>query len=101
MSSSGLVTSTFRESEMFADAGFDDILYAYPLIEAHMERNLKLADRLEDYHVMIANREGLETLLQHDPPSGKKWQVRPSSRFQTMPISSPVTELFIFSVSLK
>ena len=74
--SSGLVTSTFQESELFANAGFDDILYAYPLIEAHMERNSRLADKLEDYHLMVANREGLDALLKHDPPRGKKWQVR-------------------------
>ena len=33
-----LVTSTLVESEMYADAGFDDILYGYPLIESHMKR---------------------------------------------------------------
>ena len=66
---------------MFAEAGFDDILYAYPLIEAHMQRNWKLTDSLENYHVMIANCEGLETLLKHEPPAGKKWQVEQTSVF--------------------
>jgi D-serine deaminase-like pyridoxal phosphate-dependent protein len=32
------VTSTLVESEMFADAGFDDILYGYPLLKTHMKR---------------------------------------------------------------
>ena len=75
---------------MFAEAGFDDILYAYPLIEAHMQRNWKLTDSLENYHVMIANCEGLETLLKHEPPAGKKWQVEQTSVFsQTIATYSP------------
>ncbi|ROT82416.1 putative D-serine dehydratase-like [Penaeus vannamei] len=34
----GLVTSTLDESEFYADHGFDDILYGFPLIPQHMER---------------------------------------------------------------
>ena len=68
-----LVTSTFVETEMFASAGFDDILYGYPLIEAHMKKNWELAGRLEEYHVMITNIESIHILLRHQPPPGKKW----------------------------
>ena len=39
----GLVVSTLSEAEFFAEAGFDDILYGYPLMAHHMERNYNLA----------------------------------------------------------
>ena len=58
---------------MYADAGFDDILYGYPLLESHMERNFMLAERLDKYHVMVTNMETVDVLLRHDPPKGKKW----------------------------
>ena len=58
---------------MYAQNGFDDILYGYPLQEHHMERNFELAKNLEQYHVMINNKEGAETLLKYSPPQGKVW----------------------------
>ena len=67
------MVSTLIEAEMYADAGFDDILYGYPLLAVDMKRNFKLAEKLENYHVMINNKEGAETLMSHKPPSGKKW----------------------------
>lgn len=67
------MTSTFPETEMFASAGFDDLLYGYPLIEDHMKRNYDLTQRLEQYHVMITNMESIDILLKHEPPLGKKW----------------------------
>ena len=38
---------------MYADAGFDDILYGFPLIQAHMDRVSALTARLEMFHVMV------------------------------------------------
>ena len=70
-----LVTSTFNESEMYADAGFDDILYGYPLLPHHMERNYTLTERLNQYHVMVVNLEGVEILRKTPPPPNKKWSV--------------------------
>jgi D-serine deaminase-like pyridoxal phosphate-dependent protein len=61
------------EAEFFAEAGFDDILYGYPLMEHHMERNYVLADKLDEYHVMVASNESVDLLLKMDPPAGKKW----------------------------
>ncbi|TRY73948.1 hypothetical protein TCAL_15709 [Tigriopus californicus] len=71
----GLVTSTLVESEMYANAGFDDILYGYPILSTHMQRNLKLAQKLESYHLMVTNKESIQILLANPPPPGKKWSV--------------------------
>ena len=34
----GIVTSTLVECNMYADAGFDDILYGFPFVPSHFER---------------------------------------------------------------
>ena len=70
-----LVTSTFNESEMYANAGFDDILYGYPLLESHMKRNYALTEKLKEYHVMVVNFKGVEILRKTPPPPSKKWSV--------------------------
>ena len=69
----GLVVSTLAEAEFFAEAGFEDILYGYPLMEHHMARNFNLAQKLNEYHVMIANDVSVDVLMRTDPPVGKKW----------------------------
>ena len=70
-----LVTSTMAETEMLAAAGFDDVLYAYPLSAAHMERNAQMMARMEKYHVMAHDQEAVRVLMDHAPPEGKKWRV--------------------------
>ncbi|XP_066984003.1 D-serine dehydratase-like [Macrobrachium rosenbergii] len=70
-----LVTSTLDESEFYADHGFDDILYGYPLIPFHMPRVTALTKRLEKFHVMVDSRLAVETLLETPPPSPKTWSV--------------------------
>ena len=42
-----VVTSTLTECEMYADAGFEDILYGFPHIPAHQERVWRLRERLD------------------------------------------------------
>lgn len=69
----GLVVSTLMEAEMYADAGFDDILYGYPLLPVDMDRNFQLSKRLDAYHVMVNNVEGAKCLIDNAPPEGKKW----------------------------
>ncbi len=66
------MTSTLSESEMLSSAGFDDILYGYPLSESHMERNLELANNMADYHVMVHDGTALAVLGRHPPPQGKR-----------------------------
>ena len=68
-----IVVSTLTEAEMYAEAGFDDILYGYPLLPGHMPRNYQLCQNLDAYHLMINNVEGATTLANTAPPNGKKW----------------------------
>ena len=70
-----IVVSTLNEAEMYAEQGFDDILYGYPLLGQDMPRNFDLTKKLQQYHVMINNIEGAQVLLAHEPPSGKRWSV--------------------------
>jgi len=68
-----VVASTLEECEMLASAGFDDICYGYPVAAHHMERNFKLANQLEEYHLMVATVESVEILVNSSTPQGKKW----------------------------
>ncbi|KAK7083660.1 hypothetical protein SK128_013971 [Halocaridina rubra] len=71
----GIVTSTIDECEFYADHGFDDILYGYPLIAHHMPRISALTRRLEKFHVMVDSKLAVETLIASQPPTGKTWSV--------------------------
>lgn len=71
----GLVTSTLEESEFYADHGFDDILYGYPLIPHHVPRVRTLTERLEKFHVMVDSRLAVDLLLETPPPPSKTWSV--------------------------
>ena len=41
------MTSTLVECEMYAGAGFDDILYGFPFIPGHLERVYRLTASLD------------------------------------------------------
>ena len=41
---------------MYADAGFEDILYGFPYIASHQARAWKLRERLNEFHLMVATR---------------------------------------------
>ena len=41
---------------MYADAGFEDILYGFPYIPSHQARAWKLRERLHEFHLMVATR---------------------------------------------
>ena len=73
MSFRSLVCSTQAECEMYAEAGFEDILYGQVLLESHMERNFALRLKLEQYHVMVGNMEGVLQLDKWAPPVGRAW----------------------------
>lgn len=70
-----VVTSTLTECEMYADAGFEDILYGFPHIPAHQERVWRLRERLEEFHLMVASLETAKLLASSPPPEGKTWSV--------------------------
>ncbi|CAL4068387.1 unnamed protein product [Meganyctiphanes norvegica] len=69
----GLVCSTLDEAEYYADAGFEDILYGYPLIPFHLPRVAALVKRLAEFHVMVDSHTAVESLLNTLPPKGHKW----------------------------
>ena len=60
---------------MYADAGFDDILYGFPFIPSHLERVKRLTRRLEMFHVMVTSEEMCQYLASNEPPEGKSWSV--------------------------
>ena len=70
-----IVTSTLVECEMYAQAGFDDILYGFPLLQCHMERVTALTSKLEMFHVMVDSRDMCQLLASVTPPQGKQWSV--------------------------
>ena len=63
------------QCEMYADAGFDDILYGFPFIPSHLERVTVLAERLEVFHLMVTTMEMCHYLDTNPLPGGKPWSV--------------------------
>ncbi|PNF15335.1 D-serine dehydratase [Cryptotermes secundus] len=68
-----IVTSTLHEAEMYANNGFEDILYGYPLIPFHLQRCYDLRSKLQQFHVMVNNCDIVTTLNKTEPPAGKRW----------------------------
>eukprot|EP00117_Sycon_ciliatum_P020539 scpid85058/ scgid4523/ D-serine dehydratase; D-serine deaminase len=79
-SCSCIAVSTVAEAEFYADHGFDDILYAYPIAgEKKIERVLALHQRVDNFHVMVDHCDQLALLLQNSEPVtknlAKPWSV--------------------------
>ncbi|XP_053122453.1 D-threo-3-hydroxyaspartate dehydratase-like isoform X2 [Hemicordylus capensis] len=70
-----IVVSTLAEARFFADGGFDDILYAYPLPFDKLEECASLAERLESFHVLVDSSEALALLKRRRLSPGKLWKV--------------------------
>ncbi|KAJ7322075.1 hypothetical protein JRQ81_018362 [Phrynocephalus forsythii] len=71
----GIVVSTLAEARFFADGGFDDILYAYPLPFDKVEECGALAERLEAFHVLVDSPDALALLKRRPLGHGKCWKV--------------------------
>ena len=69
------ITIIVLQCEMYADAGFDDILYGFPFIPSHLERVFRLTSRLEMFHMMVTSEEMCQYLASNEPPEGKSWSV--------------------------
>ncbi|XP_074642370.1 D-serine dehydratase-like [Tubulanus polymorphus] len=67
--------STLKEAEFFADGGFDDIVYAAPLIAAKVPRCKVLAEKLQAFHVMVDSLHGIEALAENPLKDGQNWSV--------------------------
>ena len=71
----GIVVSTLAEARFFADGGFDDILYAYPLPFDKVEECATLAERLEAFHVLVDSPDALALLKRRPLGHSKRWKV--------------------------
>jgi len=71
----GIVTSTFVECDMYADAGFDDILYGFPFVPSHFEKVYDLTQKLSEFHLMVTNISMCRYISQRAPPPGKLWSL--------------------------
>ena len=71
-----VVVSTLSEAEFYADNGFDDIAYAYPLTADKIPQVARLTSRLEKFHVNVDNSVILSALDEYTSlPADKKWSV--------------------------
>ena len=66
--------STLAECEMFANAGFDDILFTRIFTSDRILRMRALHDKLAQFHVMLDSRYGLELLIKNAHAT-KPWSV--------------------------
>ncbi len=71
----GITVSTLAEARVFADAGFDDIIWAFPLVPSRLSEVRELAarvrlgllvDSIEAVDVLAATREALHVWLEVD-----------------------------------
>lgn len=70
-----IVVSTLAEASFYADNGYDDILYAYPLPFDKVERCAELSERLSLFHILVDNRLALQELKRRPLKQGKVWKV--------------------------
>ncbi|KAK0134528.1 D-threo-3-hydroxyaspartate dehydratase [Merluccius polli] len=70
-----VVVSTLAEASFYADHGFDDILYAYPLPFDKLESCAALSERLSLFQVLVDHPEALKLLSQRPLSAGRPWHV--------------------------
>ncbi|KAI5101802.1 hypothetical protein C0J45_9005, partial [Silurus meridionalis] len=70
-----IVVSTLAEASFYADGGYDDILYAYPLTPEKVKRCAELSERLSLFHVLVDNTVALQELKKKPLKQGKVWHV--------------------------
>ncbi|XP_058035962.1 D-serine dehydratase-like [Ahaetulla prasina] len=71
----GIVVSTLSEARHFANGGFDDILYAYPLPFDKVGACASLAEKLDAFQVMVDNPQALDRLKRRPLRTGQPWKV--------------------------
>ncbi|XP_060557981.1 D-serine dehydratase-like [Ruditapes philippinarum] len=71
-----IVVSTIDEAVFYADNGFEDILWGSPIVKERISgRLINLANKLEEFHVMVDSLQGLNGLLATPLNEGKQWSV--------------------------
>ena len=61
-----ITVSTLAEAELFADAGFRDITYAFPIDPAKLDRAAALARRIERLNVLVDSDTAFHALESHE-----------------------------------
>ncbi|MHC4943034.1 MAG: alanine racemase [Planctomycetota bacterium] len=61
--SAGITVSTLAEAEFFADAGFADITYAFPITPNKLARAAELTARLKGFHVLLDHRDTADSVI--------------------------------------
>lgn len=69
------MVSTLAEASFYADGGYDDILYAYPVTSDKVKRCAELSERLSLFHVLLDNSLALQELKARPLKQGKVWHV--------------------------
>lgn len=74
---SGIVVSTLAEARAYADAGFDDIVYAVPITKDKLEEAAMLGRKLKDFSVAVDNIMAVENIIDWEKQNGlgKPWNV--------------------------
>ncbi|XP_031711198.1 uncharacterized protein LOC116387887 [Anarrhichthys ocellatus] len=70
-----IVVSTLAEACLYADHGFDDILYAYSLPFDKVERCAALSERLDLFQVLLDHPHALDQLKKRPLKDGRLWHV--------------------------
>lgn len=69
------MVSTLAEASFYADGGYDDILYAYPVTADKVKRCAELSEKLSLFHVLVDNSLALQELKAWPLKQGKVWHV--------------------------
>uniref|UniRef100_S4RB37 D-serine dehydratase n=1 Tax=Petromyzon marinus TaxID=7757 RepID=S4RB37_PETMA len=70
-----IAVSTLAEARFFADGGFDDILYAFPVSADKVEQCAILTERLEVFSVLVSEFDTLPRLAARTLAKGKVWHI--------------------------
>lgn len=65
LGASGITVSTLYEARVFADHGFDDVIWAFPLVPSRLPEVEKLSRRLR-LGVVVDSREAVDLLVESD-----------------------------------
>ena len=69
-----IAVSTLAEAQFFAEAGFEDILYAVPLVPdaGRLQQAAQLTEQLQSFHVMVDNSQQVQALTTFEMLKGRK-----------------------------
>lgn len=71
-----IVVSTIDEAIFYADNGFEDILWGSPVVKERISKRLvNLANRMEEFHVMVDSLQGLTGIIDTPLEDGNHWSV--------------------------